>query len=217
MSINRKFFFDHVRVALYSHGHKLDQGAVDGHEAILDKWEAEMAKGDDRWLAYMLATAYHETGARMQPIEENLNYSAKRLMEVWPSRFDAKTAAAYAGKPEKIANRAYGGRLGNGDEASGDGWRFRGRGLVQVTGRTNYGKFGIEKTPDAALETVGSLVMMFSGMGKGLYTGKKLADYFDHDSEDWVNARRIINGLDRAGDVAAYGKAYYAAVSYTTG
>lgn len=215
MSINRKFFFDHVRQALYSSGHKLDQAAVDGHEAILDKWEAEMAAADDRWLAYMLATAYHETGAELQPVEENLSYSAKRLSQVWPKRFDEKTAAAYAHQPEKIANRAYAGRIGNGDEASGDGWRFRGRGLVQITGRSNYAKFGIENTPDAALTMGGALPMLFTGMVKGLYTGRKLADFFDHDSQDWVNARLIINGLDRADDVARYAKAYYAALSYT--
>lgn len=100
MSINRKFFFDRVRTHLYKNG--LDQDAVDGHSAILDRWEKDIPKDDDRWLAYMLATAYHETGGRMQPVEENLNYSAKRLLEVFPGRFkDAAEAGALCRKAGK--------------------------------------------------------------------------------------------------------------------
>lgn len=216
MSINRKFFFDRVRMHLYKNG--LDQDAVDGHSSILDRWEKDIPKDDDRWLAYMLATAYHETGARMQPVEENLNYSAKRLLEVFPRRFkDAAEAARYAGKPEEIANRVYADRLGNGDEASGDGWRYRGRGLIQITGKANYDKFGIAKSPDDALQTDGALTMLFDGMIKGRYTGKSLEDFFDGSREEWVEARRIVNGYDRADDIARYAKHYYSAISYTTG
>jgi putative chitinase len=106
-----------------------------------------------RRVAAFVAQMAHESGLKPGR-EENLNYSAKRLTEVWPKRFPARAAAApYANNPEKLANRVYGGRLGNGNEASGDGWRFRGGGPLQVTGRTNWQGFASDMgmTIDAAL------------------------------------------------------------------
>ena len=213
MGINRSFFFDHLGETLYRNG--LKQSQVDGHEAILDAWEDRYAEKDDRWLAYILATAHHETGGAMRPVTENLNYSAQRLLEVFPTRFSHADARRYARKREMIANRVYGGRLGNGDEASGDGWRYRGRGLVQITGRDNYRTFGLEKDPEAALDPGISIRILIEGMIAGSYTGKKLEDYFHDDEADWVNARKIINRLDRAGDIARHARAYYASISYT--
>lgn len=90
-----------------------------------------------RRAAHFLAQIGHES-AGLTRLEENLNYSAKRLREVWPSRFTDATAAVCANKPERIANRVYSWRMGNGDEASGDGWRYRGRSPIQITGRSNY-------------------------------------------------------------------------------
>ena len=76
-------------------------------------------------------------------LTENLNYSAPRLRKVWPKRFpNDATAEAYAHNPEKLANYVYASRLGNGDAASGDGWLFRGGGLIQTTGRFNYEAYG---------------------------------------------------------------------------
>jgi putative chitinase len=75
-------------------------------------------------------------------LEEDLSYSAERLCEVWPARFaDAEAAEACAHRPEDLANTVYANRMGNGDSASGDGWRFRGRGLIQISGRAAYEKF----------------------------------------------------------------------------
>lgn len=84
-----------------------------------------------------LAMVGHESG-QLRVVEENLNYGAAGLVATWPKRFDAVKAQAYARNPEKIANYVYAGRMGNGDEASGDGWRYRGRGLIQLTGKDNY-------------------------------------------------------------------------------
>lgn len=85
--------------------------------------------------------------AGFQTLEEDLNYSASRLCQVWPHRFPAiEAAAACALQPEILANRVYANRMGNGDEASGDGWRFRGRGLIQITGRATYQRFALAMT-----------------------------------------------------------------------
>lgn len=80
--------------------------------------------------------------AHLTAVVENLNYSAAGLLATFPSHFDAFEAAQYARKPQKIAARAYAGRMGNGDEASGDGWVYRGRGLLQITGREGYAACG---------------------------------------------------------------------------
>jgi len=88
-------------------------------------------------LAAFIAQTAHES-ADYTRLSENLNYGAKGLVATWPKRFDAATAEAYARQPEKIANKVYALRLGNGDEQSGDGWKYRGRGIIQVTGKNNY-------------------------------------------------------------------------------
>ena len=90
--------------------------------------------------AFLGQCAVESTG--FHSLEKDLNYSTARLCQVWPNRFpDAEAAEACALRPEVLANRVYASRMGNGDEASGDGWRFRGRGLIQLTGRANYQRF----------------------------------------------------------------------------
>lgn len=92
-------------------------------------------------VAAFIAQCAHESGS-FKFLKENLNYKAESLMRVWPRYFpDLATAQRYAHNQEAIANRAYGGRMGNGDEASGDGAKFCGRGLIQLTGRSNYQAF----------------------------------------------------------------------------
>ena len=87
-----------------------------------------------------LAQCAHES-AGFTRFHENLNYSAQGLMRTWPSRFpNLEAAAPYARNAEKTANHVYSNRLGNGNEASGDGWRYNGRGCIQLTGRENYRK-----------------------------------------------------------------------------
>jgi len=94
-----------------------------------------------RRIAAFVAQCSHESGG-FRFLKENLNYKAESLVRVWPRYFkDAATARKYAHNQEAIANRAYANRMGNGSEASGDGWKFCGRGLIQLTGRNNYQAF----------------------------------------------------------------------------
>jgi putative chitinase len=91
-------------------------------------------------VCHFLAQCAHESG-NFRATRELLNYSAQALTRTWPRRFPADIAQQYARNPEMIANRAYADRMENGPEASGDGWRFRGRGYIQLTGRANYRAF----------------------------------------------------------------------------
>ena len=92
-------------------------------------------------MAAFLAQTAHESGG-YRAIKENLNYRAVTLRKVFPKYFPTdELAAQYAGKPEMIANKVYGNRMGNGDEASGDGYRYCGRGLIQLTGKDNYTRY----------------------------------------------------------------------------
>lgn len=91
-------------------------------------------------LAHFLAQCGHESGG-FRAVSENLNYSAKGLVGTFPKYFNAATAAQYERKPELIASRVYGGRMGNGDESTKEGFKFRGRGYIQLTGKSNYTNF----------------------------------------------------------------------------
>ncbi|WP_145186158.1 glycoside hydrolase family 19 protein [Pseudomonas sp. URMO17WK12:I11] len=137
--------------------------------------------------AAFLAQVAHESG-QLRNLVENLNYSAEALVRTWPSRFNAQTAAAYARQPEKIANKAYGGRMGNGPEASGDGWRFRGRGLLQVTGRSNYREAG-------------------AGLGLPLEDEPDLLEQAEHAAQSaaWWWAKHGLNQLADAGRIRDIG------------
>jgi hypothetical protein len=184
MPINRRFFFDHVRGALFQGS--LSAAQVAGLDQILDYWEAGPAGGDDRWLAYALATAHHETDKTFAPIRE----------------YGLGHGHPY-GAPDPQTGQTY-----------------YGRGLVQLTWKANYQVFSkilnvdLVSDPDLAMEMRYAIPIMFKGMEEGLFTTKKLANYFHGAIEDWVHARRIINGLDKADEIAAYGKAYHAAISY---
>jgi putative chitinase len=105
-------------------------------------------------IAAFIAQCAHESG-NFVFLTENLNYKAESLMKIFGKYFkDMATAKAYEKKPEKIANKIYADRMGNGNEASGDGWRYRGRGLIQLTGKTNYTWFAasLEISPEEAAE-----------------------------------------------------------------
>lgn len=93
-------------------------------------------------LAHFLAQAFHETGD-LTILTESMNYSADRMTQVWPGRFPTIAAASpYAHNPKALAERTYGGRMGNGPEGSGDGFAYIGRGMIQCTGKESYAEFG---------------------------------------------------------------------------
>lgn len=125
------------------------------HTSINDQWFAALSTElqaanivTAREVAAFIAQTGHES-AGYTTLVENLNYSEQALLSLFPSHFSgAADAANYARQPEKIANRIYSNRMGNGNEASGDGWKFRGRGLIQLTGRDNYTQFGSVNNPD---------------------------------------------------------------------
>jgi len=183
--MDRSVFFDAVRASVF--GNSLAQSQVDGIIALLDACAAEQI-ADGRQVAYILATACHETAKTMQPIAE------------------------YG----KGKGRKYGVPGRNGGQIP------YGRGFVQTTWDTNY-----ERT-DKELGLGGKLIANYNlmltdidmaakaavlGMSEGWYTGKKLRDYFTETSSDWVNARRIINGTDRAQTIAGYAKLFNSALA----
>ena len=202
--INRTFFFDQCRQTLFA-GH-LRQGQVDGLTRLLDTWEQDDPTQDDRWLAYALGTTFHETAFAMQPIKEFGN--AAYFLRMYDPQSPVPARAALAR------------RMG---AQAGDGPVYFGRGFVQLTWRRNYAEMGrrldidLEADPDQALQAGPAARILFEGMGDGIFTGKKFSDYFDGAREDWINARRIINGLDCAENIAMYARKFYAAISYTTG
>jgi putative chitinase len=205
--INRTFFFNQVRATLFTGTLKTKQ--VEGLNFILDVWEASHASKDDRWLAYALGTAFHETAFTMQPIHE-----------FGGSGYFFRMYDPGSPPPNR---RLVAKRLGNTN--SGDGVLFHGRGYVQLTGRTNYtnmGKaFGVDLTSSAAaadrvLQPQLAAKIMFKGMEDGTFTSLGFSRFFSGAKEDWKNARKIINGLDCADAIALYGKKFYAAISHTT-
>lgn len=141
---------------------------------------------DRRWLAYMLATAHHETARAMRPIRE-LGLGRGRAY----GRPDPRTGQSYYGRGLVQLTwadnyRKMGARLGLGDD--------------------------LYLHPDRALDPAIATRVMFTGMIEGLFTGRGLADYFAGEKADWTGARHIINGADRAALIAGYGRAYFAAL-----
>lgn len=209
--MDRKAFYDNARASLF-HG-VLTHSQVTGIESILDFWENPPVKPDgefardwairtEGWLAYMLATVFHETAQKMEPISEYGD--------------DAYFTKHYDNRSD----------LGNGP---GDGPRFKGRGFVQLTGRNNYNRMtsvvrhfyptapDFTESPESARVPMYAAVIMFDGMFTGLFTGKALKNYIGDPAKgqtvDYVGARHIINGTDRAQLIAGYAQKFEAALT----
>jgi putative chitinase len=144
-------------------------------------------------LAAFLAQCAHESGG-FRAIKENLNYKAASLTKVWPRYFpNMDVANAYAQQPEKIANRAYANRMGNGPEESGDGWKFCGRGLIQLTGKDNYSRYA--QSTEQSLDEASEHLTTFEGCVQSaawFWEANNLNQYAD--SGDILTMTKRING-----------------------
>ena len=143
--------------------------------------------------AAFIGQCAHESN-NFKVLEENLRYSAASLMKVWPSRFpNLEVANQYAGNAEKIANKVYGGRMGNGVEESGDGWKYHGRGLIQLTGKENYVNCGAGINVDLVNNPNYLLTPEYAALSAGWFWNKKgLNDLAD--AGDFETMTKRING-----------------------
>jgi len=185
--MDRAAFYSMVRKRPFSGS--LNQGQVDGMEALLDKGLAQNT--DLRWIAYTLGTSFHETARTMRPIEEY-----------------GRGAGRPYGVPDPVTHKAY-----------------YGRSFVQLTWKENYAAMGkrlgidLVRNPERALELTVATDIIYTGMREGSFTGGRfsLPVFFNSKVSDWYNARRIVNGLDRAQDIASYSLAFYRAAIAASG
>lgn len=183
MTIHLPTFFAFARRAPF--GNSLTKEQVAGCEAIINAWTGE----DDRHLAYILATSFHETAGTMAPVREG-STRTRRLTDAQARRVTAKYRY---GKPDPITGQVYYGRAD-----------------PQLTWKRNYLKMGtalglnLVDNPDLILEPVASKRALILGMVDGMFTGKKLSDYFNATKDDPEGARRIVNGTDKASLIAGY-------------
>lgn len=177
--MNKEVFFDKIRKSLFK---KLNQKQAEGIKAFLDYWHT-LNIDDNRKLAYILATVYHETAFTMQPIEEFGKGKGKPY----------GTKIKMNGKPYIDTDNI-----------------FYGRGHVQLTWYDNYLKAGkllsadLISNPEIMLNLKESVIVTTQGMLTGMFTGKRLSDYFNGRTTSPRQARRIVNGLDCAAKIAGY-------------
>lgn len=167
----------------------IDPKWLDSLNSTFDKYELNTPTRQ----AAFIGQCGHESG-NFKTLEENLHYSAKGLMATWHSRFpDETTADKYANNPEMIANKVYGGRADLGNTEDGDGWRFHGRGVIQLTGRANYKTCGdaigvdLINAPELLLEPKNAV------MSAGWFWNKRGLNALA-DNQDWETITKRING-----------------------
>lgn len=166
------------------------QSYLDPINLVTDKYEINTTK---RLAMFLAQVGFESSGLKV--VHENLNYRAERISQVFPKYFHGVNTADYAHNPEALANRVYADRMGNGDEDSGDGWKFHGRGPIQITGKSNYQNFA-NKIGKSLDETVDYIETPEGGMmAAGWFWG-------DHDLNDLADAGNVaavtrkINGGD---------------------
>ncbi|WP_156318624.1 glycoside hydrolase family 19 protein [Rhizobium sp. AAP43] len=205
MRIDGRVFFNAVRGPVF--GGRLNQGQVAGTEAIIAKAGGTRPGAahfsDPRRLAYMLATAHHETAGTMQAVRETMASSDAEAV--------ARLERAFRAGEMPTVSTPYWRR----DES---GLSYYGRGLVQLTHRRNYLRMSrvtgldLVSAPDLALRLDVAATILVVGMSEGLFTGFRLADFFTGVTTDWTGARKIVNGRDRADKIAETAKRFDAAI-----
>jgi putative chitinase len=163
-------------------------------------------------LAHFLAQAGHESGG-FKAVNENLNYGSKGLLSIFKKYFpSSEKALAYERKPEKIANLVYGGRMGNGAEATGEGYKFRGRGYIQLTGKDNYKAFDAV-VPENLLETPDLVATKYPLLSAAWFFHKnglhKIADGGATDAVVTSVTKRVNGGTIGLPDRIKHFKEYY--------
>jgi putative chitinase len=173
--------------------------AFDCHEADAEKYIEALNEAMDKFgidtparQAMFLAQCCHESG-HFRLTQENLNYKAESLSRVFPKYFRDKDPEDYAKQPEKIANLVYGNRMGNGDEESGDGWRFHGRGLIQLTGKDNYEALGEAIGKDLTAEPDFVASPEGAALSAAWFWHKNNLNHFA-DADDIVSCTKRVNG-----------------------
>jgi len=143
--------------------------------------------------ASFIGQCAHECG-NFRVLEENLNYKAATLMRLWPKRFPTLDVAnQYSGNPQKTANSVYANRMGNRDEASGDGWRFRGRGCIQTTGHANYYHAGQALGVDFVMNPDLVSTPMYAALTAGFFWSTHKLNQ-KAEGRDFVGMTKVING-----------------------
>ena len=198
--IDRAYFFKRFRSQFHPIREK-EQYLIGRYETIFNYWDSEPKLTDLRWLAYILATTYHETGRKIKAVRECFG----------------KTDAASIACVTRLYRR---GRIKRNyariDPKTGKS--YFGRGHVQLTWDYNYKRMGKELgmknqiyiNPDLALDKDTSVAILAQGMIKGLFTGKRLSKYFNASSTNWGGARRIVNGMDKYKLIGGYGRKFHA-------
>ena len=162
-------------------------------------------------LAHFLSQCGHESGG-FKAVNENLNYSADGLKKIFPKYFPGNISESYARNPEKIASKVYGGRMGNGDEASREGWKFRGRGYIQLTGKANYTAFDklveedIIANPDLVATKYPLSSAAFFFQSNGLWS---ICDKGADDATVTAVTKRVNGGTIGLADRLKHFKEYY--------
>ncbi len=166
-----------------------NQAAIDGINATLAHYNINTPLR----VCHFLAQVLHESGG-LKYVKENLNYSANGLLATFPTHFpNISVANQYARQPAKIADRVYADRMGNGNEASGDGWKYCGRGYIQITGKTNYSLFGTNADVDFINHPELIETPDYAAMSAGwFWNSHNLNTYADRD--DIIAITRAING-----------------------
>lgn len=197
MAVDRKKFYDEQHFRKYFQK-VLSQPQVNSYEAIFDYWESKELS-DLRWLAYILATAYHEVSQQMQPVREGFCKTDECSIAA------VKSLGLDYWKPEPATGKSY-----------------FGRGFVQLTHASNYKRMGqklnidLYHNPDLALNLQIAVQILIEGMVDGEFTGKKLKDFFNDSKTDWDDARDIVNPGERGRRralVSEFGRDFYACLT----